>query len=128
MERLLKKTYRITPAQLAKLQTIARQSETSMSAVVRDAIDQYHPEALTQAVKSRLIGMVSEQVKDATVDTRLTRQRVEKTLGAMRKRRPYHGPNRMKLLKLSVIVRKALAGVLKTGDNFAGVGIVANRV
>lgn len=96
MERLLKKTYRITPAQLTKLQTIARQSETSMSAVVRDAIDHYHPDALMQAVKSRLIGMVSEQVQDATVDTRLTRKRVEKTLGAMRKKRSYHGPNRKK--------------------------------
>jgi predicted DNA-binding protein len=88
MEKLLRKTYRITPEQFERLKTIANNSGTSLSAVVRDAIDAYHPDELLEAIDSELIKKVSKEVKSAIIDTRDTRKRAEKTLGEISKRRP----------------------------------------
>ena len=88
MENLLRKTYRITPEQFDRLKSIANNSGTSISAVVRDAIDAYHPDELLEAIDSKLIKKVCKEVKSAIIDTRDTRKRAEKTLGEISKRQP----------------------------------------
>ena len=73
MENPLRKTYRITPEQFERLKTIANNSGTSLSAVVRDAIDAYHPDELLEAIDSELIEKVSKEIKSgaSTICSRL---------------------------------------------------------
>jgi DNA phosphorothioation-dependent restriction protein DptG len=88
MENPLRKTYRITPEQFERLKTIANNSGTSLSAVVRDAIDAYHPDELLEAIDSELIEKVSKEIKSASIDTRDRLKRAENTLDEISKRRP----------------------------------------
>ena len=88
MENPLRKTYRITPEQFERLKTIANNSGTSLSAVVRDAIDAYHPDELLEAIDSELIEKVSKEIKSASIDTRDRLKRAENTLDEISKWRP----------------------------------------
>ena len=86
-EKLLKRTIRLTPQQLASLQAIANQTGSPMAAIVREAIDAYVLEASIDGMAPELIDQVSRQVRAATADTRRTRKKVEKTLEEISKRR-----------------------------------------
>ena len=88
MENPLRKTYRITPEQFERLKTIANNSGTSLSAVVRDAIDAYHPDELLEAIDSELIEKVSKEIKSASIDTRDRLKRAKNTLDEISNRRP----------------------------------------
>lgn len=87
MDKLLKQTYRITQLQQKKLQSISRQSGASMSAVVRDAIDAYDPHRSENEEDEVFKELVSMLIRSATIDLRKVRERFEKTLDQMSKRR-----------------------------------------
>lgn len=85
--KMLKKTFWMTPKQLTILQTIAEQKGSSLSAVARAAINAYDPHRSENEEDEVLKELVSMLIRSATVDLRKVRERFEKTLDQMSKRR-----------------------------------------
>jgi hypothetical protein len=63
-EKLIKKTYRISPAQRIKIRANAKFMKISESAVVRYAIDTYNPDVIPKQ-NSVLLDKVSILIKEA---------------------------------------------------------------
>ena len=79
-EKLVRKQYLISPRQVKKLETLARNQKTSAAEMVRNAIDAFNPDAPTDMQESELLELVSARVQEAITNTRQTRNRLNKTL------------------------------------------------
>lgn len=79
-EKLVRKQFLISTAQVKKLELLAKQKNTSAAEMVRNAITAYNPDVPADMEESELLELVSMRVKEAIVDTRNTRKRLDKTL------------------------------------------------
>lgn len=79
---LLRKQYLVTPANVSKLEALAKANGTSATDIVRKAIDAYDPDGLDEIGETELMSLVSERLKEAIKDTQATRRRLNKTLKA----------------------------------------------
>lgn len=80
---LLRKQYLVTPANVSKLEALAKANGTSATDIVRKAIDAYDPDGLDELGETELMSLVSERLKEAIKDTQATRRRLRKTLKAL---------------------------------------------
>lgn len=80
---LLRKQYLVTPANVSKLEALAKAKGTSATDIVRKAIDAYNPEGLDEIGETDLMALVSERLKETIKDTQATRRRLNKTLKAL---------------------------------------------
>jgi len=62
---------------------LAKEKNTSAAEMVRNAIAAYNPDVPTDMEKSELLELVSARVKEAIVDTRNTRKRLDKTVNEL---------------------------------------------
>lgn len=76
---LIRKQYLISVNQIEKLDRLAKEKKSSAAEIVRQAIDAYEPD-LEGMEASELLELVSVRVKEAIVDTKNTRNRLNKTL------------------------------------------------
>lgn len=83
---LLRKQFLVTPANVSKLEALAKASGTSATDIVRKAIDAYDPEGLDEMGETELMALVSERLKEAIKATRATRRRLNKTLKSLERR------------------------------------------
>ena len=81
-ESLVEKQFFISPSQIKKLDRLARDSGTSVSEIVRTAIDSYNPDtAVVAALDSQeLIELVSERLKEAIASTKKANRAIGNTL------------------------------------------------
>ncbi len=79
-EKLVRKQFLISPAQIEKIEFLAKEKNTSAAEMVRNAITAYNPDVPTDIEESELLELVSARVKEAIIDTRNTRKRLDKTL------------------------------------------------
>ena len=79
-EKLVRKQYLISPTQIKKIELLAKKKNTSAAEMVRNAINAYNPDVPTGMEDSELLELVSMRVKEAIIDTRNTRKRLDKTL------------------------------------------------
>ncbi|MEA3546558.1 MAG: hypothetical protein U9R66_02760 [Thermodesulfobacteriota bacterium] len=79
-EKLVRKQYLISPSQIKKIELLAKEKNTSAAEMVRNAITAYNPDVPTDMEDSELLELVSTRVKEAIIDTRNTRKRLDKTL------------------------------------------------
>jgi len=63
-----------------KIELLAKKNNTSAAAMVRNAITAYNPDVPTDMEDSELLELLSTRVKEAIIDTRNTRKRLDKTL------------------------------------------------
>jgi len=77
---LRRKQFLVTEDNVIKLESIAKSQNTSVTRVVREAIDAYDPQAMDSIDDSELMELVSSRLKKAIKDTRTTRRRLNKTL------------------------------------------------
>ena len=77
---LVRKQYLVSDGQVRKLQRIAAEKGTSVTEIVRRAIDAFDPDRLDDMEQSELLELVSARLKEAVIDTQRTRKRLEKTL------------------------------------------------
>lgn len=80
---LVRKQYMISPGQISKIQTLAKQQQTSAANIVRMAIEAYHPDIPAELKESELFDLVSARVKEAIENTRATREQLQVTLNAL---------------------------------------------
>jgi hypothetical protein len=71
-------------SQLDKLQGLAAESGLSLSEIVRRAVDAYDPDMPTDQDEAELLELVSGRLKEAIADTVSTRERLEKTIAALK--------------------------------------------
>ncbi len=79
-EKLVRKQFLISTAQVHKLELLAKQKNTSAAEMVRNAITAYNPDVPVDMEDSELLELVSTRVKEAIVDTRNTRKSLDKFL------------------------------------------------
>lgn len=79
-EKLVRKQFLISTAQIKKIELLAKQENTSAAEMVRKAISAYNPDVPADMKESELLELVLMRVKEAIVDTRNTRKRLDKTL------------------------------------------------
>ena len=79
-DKLVRKQFLISTAQVKKIELLAKQKNTSAAEMVRNAIAAYNPDVPTGMEESELLELVSQRVKEAIIDTRNTRKRLDKTL------------------------------------------------
>jgi len=82
-EQLVRKQISLYPEQIKKLAGIARKEGTSIADIVRTAIDEYNPDISTDIIDPKLLDLVSARVKEALVDTKQIRQKLNNTLKAL---------------------------------------------
>ena len=85
VEKLVRKQFLISPVQVRKLELLAKKQKTSAAAMVRNAIDAYNPDLPAEMEGLELLELVSQRVKEAIVDTRKTRKRLDNTLKKLSK-------------------------------------------
>lgn len=86
-EKFVRKTCRFYPWQLQKLERIAQRTGTTVSAVVRAAIDAYDPCKSENIEDGELEKLVSMMVQSITLDLRQTRERLDRILGDLSAKR-----------------------------------------
>jgi len=79
-EKLVRKQFLISPAQIKKIELLAKEKNTSAAEMVRNAIAAYNPDVPIDIEESELLELVSARVKEAIIDTRNTRKHLDKTL------------------------------------------------
>lgn len=79
-EKLVRKQFMISPGHARKLETLARQENTSAAEMVRKAIAAYNPGSPSDMEESELLELVAARLKEAIEDTRNTRERLDATL------------------------------------------------
>ena len=79
-EKLVRKQYLISPTQIKKIELLAKKHNTSAAEMVRNAITAYNPDVPTDMEDSELLELVSTRVKEAILDTRNTKKRLDETL------------------------------------------------
>lgn len=79
-EKLVRKQFSISPAQIKKIELLAKKGNTSSAKMVRNAIAAYNPDVPTDMEESELLELVSTRVKEAIIDTRNTRKHLDETL------------------------------------------------
>ena len=82
-EKLVRKQLSFYPEQIKKLESIARKEGTSVSEIVRRAIDSYNTDIATDIIDPELLNLVSARVKEALADTKKIRQKLNNTLKAL---------------------------------------------
>ena len=82
-EKLVRKQFLISQAQIKKIEFLAKKKNTSAAEMVRNAIAAYDPDVPTDMEESELLELVSARVKEAIVDTRNTRKRLDKTVNKL---------------------------------------------
>jgi hypothetical protein len=79
-ENLVRKQYLISPAQVKKIELLAKKQKKSAAEMVRNAIDAFNPDESMDMKESELLDLVSARVKEAIENTQETRRRLEMTL------------------------------------------------
>ncbi len=79
-ENLIRKQFFIAPKQVKKVEGLARKKRVSAAAVVRMAIDAFHPDATAPVDDEELVAVVSDRLREALEETRQTRRRLQQTL------------------------------------------------
>jgi hypothetical protein len=79
-EKLVRKQFLISPAQVKKIEFLAKKKNTSAAEMVRNAIAAYNPDIPIDIEESELLELVSARIKEAIIDTRNTRKHLDKTL------------------------------------------------
>lgn len=80
-EKLVRKQFLVYPSQVKKMEALAKKENASVAEMVRKAIIAFNPENdLSSMEESELLSLVSTRVKEAIVDTRNTRKRLDETL------------------------------------------------
>ena len=79
-KKLVRKQFLISPAQIKKIELLAKKKNTSAAEMVRNAITAYNPDVPIDIEESELLELVSARVKEAIIDTRNTRKHLDKTL------------------------------------------------
>lgn len=80
-EKLVRKQMSLYPEQIKKLESIARNEGTSVSDIVRRAIDAYNSDVPAVIIDPDLLDLVSARVKEALADTKKLRQKLDNTKG-----------------------------------------------
>lgn len=85
-QNLIRKQYLMSDKNVSKVNRLAKQSGTSSAQIVRLAVEAYNPdEQLSLIEENELMELVSGRLKEAIIDTRNTRQRLDKTLNKIGK-------------------------------------------
>ena len=79
-EKLIRKQFLILPSHAKKLETLARQENTSAAEMVRKAIAAYDPGSTPDIEESELLELVATRLKETIKETRNTRERLDATL------------------------------------------------
>ena len=80
-EKLIRKQFLIYPSQVEKMEKLAKDENASVAEMVRKAIAAFNPNHdMSNMEESELLSLVSTRVKEAIVDTRNTRKRLDETL------------------------------------------------
>ena len=85
-EKLVRKQFSISPAQIKKIELLAKKQNTSAAKIIRNAITAYNPDIPIDMEESELLELVSTRVNEAIIDTRNTRKRLDKTLKNLSKK------------------------------------------
>ena len=85
-QKMVRKQYFIYPNQAEKLRFLAEQQNISTAEVVRQAIDAFDPDAVTDMSESELLALARSRIKEAIEETIATRKRVETTLDEIENR------------------------------------------
>jgi hypothetical protein len=85
-QKLLRKQLLIYPSQAEKLRVLAEAENTSVSEMLRRAIDAFDPNSAADMSESELFELARVRVKEAIKDTIATRKRVEATLKEIEER------------------------------------------
>ena len=80
---LVRKQYLVSQKNVSKLERIAKRKGTSVTAIVREAIEAYDPEGLDTLRESELMALVSTRLKEAIKDTQITRKKLDKTFKSL---------------------------------------------
>ena len=83
---LIRKQYLVSQRNISKLERLAMRKGTSVTAIVREAIEAYDPEGIDVLGEQELMNLVSTRLKDAIKDTQSTRQKLQKSLKRLRKK------------------------------------------
>jgi hypothetical protein len=79
-QKLFRKQHLIYPSQVEKLRVLAEAENTSVSEMLRRAIDAFDPNTAADMSESELLELARIRVKEAIKDTIATRKRAEATL------------------------------------------------
>jgi hypothetical protein len=79
----IRKQYLVSQQNISKLARLAKHKRTSVTAIVRQAIEAYDPDGLNELGEQQLMALVSIRLKEAIQDTQATRQKLNKTLKAL---------------------------------------------
>jgi hypothetical protein len=79
----IRKQYLVSEGNVKKLERIAKTKGTSVTEIVRRAIDAFNPDSLDAADENELMELVSLRLKEAVAETKSTRQRLNKTLDTL---------------------------------------------
>lgn len=87
-EKLVRKQFLISPGQIKKLDRLAKDEDTSVAEIVRNAIDTYDPEmaAFVDLDAPELMELVSTRLKEAIASTQKANRTIDKTLKKLSKR------------------------------------------
>ena len=85
-QKMVRKQYFIYPNQAEKLRFLAEQQNISTAEVVRQAIDAFDPDAVTDMSEPELLALARSRIKEAIEETIATRKRVETTLDEIENR------------------------------------------
>ena len=80
---LVRKQSLVSQKNVSKLERIAKRKGTSVTAIVRQAIEAYDPEGLDTLRESELMALVSTRLKEAIRDTQTTRKKLDKTFKSL---------------------------------------------
>ncbi len=83
---LIRKQYLVSQRNVSKLERLAKRKGTSVTAIVREAIEAYDPEGFDVLGEQELMNLVASRLKDAIKDTQSTRQKLNKTLKHLEKK------------------------------------------
>ena len=80
-ENLIRKQVMLSNNNIVKLEKLSNKDKSSLSQVVRNAIDNFEPDDITSSPGvDELLDLVSVKLKSAISDTKRTRQLLSKTL------------------------------------------------
>jgi len=80
-EKLVRKQFLLYPAQVKKMETLAKRENASVAELVRMAITAFDPDnTFSNMEESEMLSLVSANVKEALAETRRTRKHLDQTL------------------------------------------------
>jgi len=86
-EKLFRKQFLISPSQIKRLDRIARNEGTSVSEIVRVAIDNYNPDnaPFADLEAPELMDLVATRLKEAIASTQKANRKIDSTLKKLSK-------------------------------------------